>query len=63
MSRRTLKDAAWGDGCEQARLVEHDESAFTVWYTRAGIVVGVLTHERDADYERGRGLIARGERL
>jgi NADPH-dependent 2,4-dienoyl-CoA reductase/sulfur reductase-like enzyme len=36
---------------------------FTIWYAQAGVSVGVLTHERDEDYERGRELIARGERL
>jgi 3-phenylpropionate/trans-cinnamate dioxygenase ferredoxin reductase subunit len=58
----TLKYAAWGDGFDQDRLVDYGDGAFTVWYTRAGIAVGVLTHERDEDYERGRELIARGMR-
>jgi NADPH-dependent 2,4-dienoyl-CoA reductase/sulfur reductase-like enzyme len=57
----TLKHAAWGDGFDQARVVEHDNSAFTIWYTRDNVLVGVLTHECDEDYERGRQLIARGE--
>ncbi|HWF24776.1 MAG TPA: FAD-dependent oxidoreductase [Solirubrobacteraceae bacterium] len=59
----TLKYAAWGDGFDQHRLVDYGDGAFTVWYTRAGIAVGVLTQERDEDYERGRELIARGVRL
>jgi NADPH-dependent 2,4-dienoyl-CoA reductase/sulfur reductase-like enzyme len=59
----TLKYAAWGDGFDEDRLIDHGEGAFTVWYARAGIAVGVLTHERDEDYERGRELIARGARL
>jgi 3-phenylpropionate/trans-cinnamate dioxygenase ferredoxin reductase subunit len=59
----TLKYAAWGDGFDHDRLVDYGDGAFTVWYTRAGIAVGVLTHERDEDYERGRELIARGMRL
>jgi NAD(P)H-nitrite reductase large subunit len=58
---RTLKHAAWGDGFDDARLVEHDGGAFTVWYSRDGVLVGVLTHERDEDYERGRELIAQGQ--
>ncbi len=58
---RTLKHAAWGDGHAQAHLVEHGEDAFTVWYLdEAGDIAGVLTHECDADYDRGRQLIARG---
>jgi len=59
----TLKYAAWGDGFDEDRLADHGGGAFTVWYTQAGVAVGVLTHERDEDYERGRELIARGERL
>ncbi len=59
----TLKYAAWGDGFDEDRLIDHGDGAFTVWYGRAGVAVGVLTHERDEDYERGRELIARGERL
>ena len=57
---RTLKYAAWGDVFDDARLVEHGDAAFTIWYAREGVAVGVLTHECDADYERGRLLIARG---
>jgi hypothetical protein len=34
--------------------------AFTVWYGGSGRVVGVLTHQVDEDYERGRELIAEG---
>ena len=30
-----------------------DDGAFTAWYGRDGTIVGVLTHERDEDYERG----------
>jgi 3-phenylpropionate/trans-cinnamate dioxygenase ferredoxin reductase subunit len=59
----TLKYAAWGDGFDEDRLVDHGDGAFTIWYARDGVAVGVLTHERDEDYERGRELIARGERL
>lgn len=55
----TLKYAAWGDGYHEAQLVEHGDGAFTVWYSSGGIAVGVLTHECDEDYERGRLLIAR----
>jgi NAD(P)H-nitrite reductase large subunit len=57
----TVKYAAWGDGFDEARAVEQDDGAFTIWYTRADVVVGVLTYERDEDYAHGRELIARGE--
>jgi NADPH-dependent 2,4-dienoyl-CoA reductase/sulfur reductase-like enzyme len=54
---RTLKYAAWGDGFDDASLVDHGGGAFTVWYSRDGAMVGVLTHDADHDYERGRHLI------
>jgi 3-phenylpropionate/trans-cinnamate dioxygenase ferredoxin reductase subunit len=56
----TLKYSAWGDGFEQSRFEEHGGGAFTVWYGREGKIVGVLAHEADEDYERGRSLIAEG---
>ena len=59
---RTLKYAAWGDGYEQTHLQRHDDGAFTAWYGAAGQIVGVLTHNADEDYERGRELIAQGAR-
>ena len=59
----TLKYAAWGDGFDEARMVEHEDGAFTVWYGREGITVGVLAHERDEDYERGRSLVEMGAPL
>jgi 3-phenylpropionate/trans-cinnamate dioxygenase ferredoxin reductase subunit len=55
---RQLKYAAWGDGFDQARLREHPDGGFTVWYTdRSGATVGVLTHEADHDYDQGQALI------
>jgi 3-phenylpropionate/trans-cinnamate dioxygenase ferredoxin reductase subunit len=54
---RTLKYAAWGDGFDDAALVDHGGGAFTVWYSQDGVAVGVLTHDADNDYERGRRLI------
>jgi NADPH-dependent 2,4-dienoyl-CoA reductase/sulfur reductase-like enzyme len=57
---RTLKYAAWGDGYDQARMERGNDGAFTVWYGGSGRVVGVLTHQVDEDYERGRELIAEG---
>ncbi|MDQ6842338.1 MAG: FAD-dependent oxidoreductase, partial [Actinomycetota bacterium] len=56
----TLKYAAWGDGFDQTRLEDHGDGAFTTWYGLGGQLVGVLTHERDEDYERGGELIAQG---
>ncbi len=57
---RTLKYAAWGDGFDATRLHRDDDGAFVAWYGRQGQVAGVLTHERDDDYERGRELVAEG---
>ena len=57
IGKRTLKYASWGDGYEEARLSDHPDGAFTVWYSSEGATVGVLTHECDADYEHGRELI------
>ena len=54
---RTLKYTAWGDGFDDARLVDHGTGAFTVWYSQDGVTVGVLTHDADHDYERGQRLI------
>jgi 3-phenylpropionate/trans-cinnamate dioxygenase ferredoxin reductase subunit len=59
IGRRTLKQAAWGDGWDETRL-DGDGDGFTAWYGRDGRVVGVLTHERDDDYERGRDLVESG---
>ena len=56
IGERTLKYAAWGDGFDDARLADHGDGAFTVWYGRDGVTVGVLTHRADQDYERGRRL-------
>jgi 3-phenylpropionate/trans-cinnamate dioxygenase ferredoxin reductase subunit len=57
---RTLKYAAWGDGFDATRLHRGDDGAFAAWYGREGLIAGVLTHERDDDYDRGRELIAQG---
>lgn len=54
---RTLKYAAWGDGFDHCRLERHGGGAFTVWYSREGVLVGVLAHDRDEDYEAGQELI------
>jgi len=56
----TLKYAAWGDGFDESRIEEHGNGAFTAWYGRDGKTVGVLAHDADEDYERGREMIARG---
>ena len=60
IGEHVLKYSAWGDGHEHVEVVEHGDGAFTVWYAdAAGELVGVLTHDRDADYERGGELLSR----
>ncbi len=61
IGQHTIKYAAWGDGHDTCRLDEHPDGAFSVWYSHHDKLVGVLTHNRDEDYERGRELIAAGE--
>jgi 3-phenylpropionate/trans-cinnamate dioxygenase ferredoxin reductase subunit len=57
---KTLKYWAWGDGWDE-QLFDACGEAFTVWYGREGTLVGVLSHNSDDDYERGREFIERGE--
>ena len=60
IGEHTLKHSAWGDGFASTSVVEHGNGAFTVWYADASNeLVGVLTHDRDEDYERGAELLAR----
>jgi 3-phenylpropionate/trans-cinnamate dioxygenase ferredoxin reductase subunit len=57
---KTLKYWAWGDGWDE-QVFDDEGEAFTVWYGKGGVLVGVLSHGKDEDYERGRELIERGE--
>ena len=64
----TVKYAAWGDGHDQASLVEDQGTgggagSFTVWYSTNGTVVGVATHDADSDYERGSEMVLRAQPL
>lgn len=54
---RILKYVAWGDGFDDVRFVEHGPDAFTAWYGRDGVTVGVLTHGADEDYDSGRSAV------
>src|SRR5581483_7884439 len=58
IGEHTLKYGAWGDGFDDSRFEDHGDGSFTAWYGLNGTIVGVLTHERDEDYERGSELIA-----
>ncbi len=59
---RTLKYAAWGDGYDSERVEPVGDGGFVAWYGREGRVAGVLCHEADESYDRGRAMIARGAR-
>ncbi len=59
----TLKYVAWGEDWDDAHFTDHGGGAFTVHYGLEGVCVGVLTHERDEDYERGRELVESGAPL
>ncbi|HEV7470781.1 MAG TPA: hypothetical protein VGO23_13495 [Pseudonocardia sp.] len=60
MGDHTLKYAAWGDGFDDVEFVDHGNGAFAAWYSAEGVLVGVLTHEADDDYERGSKLVEEG---
>jgi NADPH-dependent 2,4-dienoyl-CoA reductase/sulfur reductase-like enzyme len=53
----TVKYHAWGDGYERSRMLNHP-NGFTVWYESGDVVVGVLAHNADGDYDLGEQLIA-----
>jgi 3-phenylpropionate/trans-cinnamate dioxygenase ferredoxin reductase component len=57
---KTLKYWAWGDGWDE-EVFESEGEAFTVWYGEDGVLVGILSHGKDEDYEQGRELIEGGE--
>ncbi|CAN5233268.1 hypothetical protein BH24ACT17_BH24ACT17_04190 [soil metagenome] len=59
---KTLKYWAWGDGWDE-QVFDGEGEAFTVWYGKGGVLVGVLSHGMDEEYVRGRGQIERGESL
>ncbi len=63
IGEHTLKYVAWGDGWDSANFIDHGDGAFTIWYGQDNVCVGVLTHDRDEDYERGRELVEAGSRL
>jgi 3-phenylpropionate/trans-cinnamate dioxygenase ferredoxin reductase subunit len=62
IGRRTIKQAAWGDGHDEV-LLNAGGDGWTAWYGHEGRCVGVLSHEHDEDYERGTELVAAGAPL
>ena len=57
IGERTIKQVAWGDGFDRVEFSPGPGEAFTARYGLDGELVGVITHDADADYERGRELI------
>ncbi|MDQ3302189.1 MAG: NAD(P)/FAD-dependent oxidoreductase, partial [Actinomycetota bacterium] len=60
MGEKTLKYWAWSGGWDEAKFVDKDGpdgEAFTVWYGKEGVCVGVLAHNVDEDYDKGRELV------
>ncbi len=63
IGEQSLKHVAWGDGYDEARFVDHPGDAWTVYYGKDGVTVGVLTHNADEDYQAGRELVEKGKPL
>ena len=66
MGDKTLKYWAWSERWDEAKFVNKDGAegeAFTVWYGKEGVTIGVLAHNADEDYEEGRELIEQGAPL
>lgn len=53
---RTLKYSAWGDGYDDAQFAG-DHDSWAVWYSRGGLLVGLLAHHRDELYDASASLI------
>jgi 3-phenylpropionate/trans-cinnamate dioxygenase ferredoxin reductase subunit len=60
IGKRTLKYAAWGDGYDEVSFERRPGGGFAAWYGRDGTLVGVLAHEADDCYDKGRELITAG---
>jgi 3-phenylpropionate/trans-cinnamate dioxygenase ferredoxin reductase subunit len=57
IGEHTLKYVGWGDGWDELRFERGKNGSFACRYGRDGQLVGLVTHEDDAAYERGRELI------
>jgi len=56
---QTIKYWAWGDGWDELRF-EEEGGSFTARYGKDGVLVGVLSHGADEEYEEGRQEIEGG---
>ena len=57
---KTLKYWAWDGGWDEHAFEDRGDS-FVVRYGRDGVLVGILAHGADEDYENGRAPIERGD--
>jgi len=57
---KTLKYWAWDGGWDE-HAFEDRGGSFVVRYGRDGVLVGILTHGADEDYENARTPIERGD--
>jgi 3-phenylpropionate/trans-cinnamate dioxygenase ferredoxin reductase component len=57
IGEHTLKYVGWGEGFDEHRFEPRAGGSFACWYGKDGELVGVVAHEDDAAYERGRELI------
>ena len=60
IGEHALKYVGWGDGWDDSRFEAGDDGAFVCRYGRDGKLVGVVAHDDDEAYERGRELIEEG---
>ena len=60
IGERTLKYWAWDGGWDELAFEDRGDS-FVVRYGKDGVLVGVLAHGADEDYENGRAPIERGD--
>jgi NADPH-dependent 2,4-dienoyl-CoA reductase/sulfur reductase-like enzyme len=57
IGEHTLKYVGWGDGWDELRFARGKNGSFVCRYGRDGQLVGLVAHEDDAAYEKGRELI------
>jgi hypothetical protein len=61
IGEKTVKYAGWGDGWDELRFDAGEDEGFVAAYGKDGELVGVIAHERDAEYEAGKEKIERRE--
>jgi 3-phenylpropionate/trans-cinnamate dioxygenase ferredoxin reductase component len=54
IGEHTLKYVGWGDGWDELRFAPGKNGSFVCRYGRDGQLVGLVAHEDDAAYEKGR---------